>query len=99
MCNVVLEPVPVTDGENPALGSSGFYLAAEPLKRVNIGIEGARLYFVPAHDFEGIYKDGVLVSEFKSGSDDVVPDGVSLYNAGYEGSNGVSVYAMTPQAE
>lgn len=100
LCELQMEIVPVTDGENPALEASGLYLATEPLKRVNIGsVAGAVLCFVPAHDFEGIYNGGVLVTEFTSSSDDVIPDGVSLYKAGYEGSAGVGVYAVTPQAE
>lgn len=100
MCEVDLVIAPVTDGAITAPDASEICLAAEPVKRVNLNTNaGVKIYFVPAHDFEGIYKDGVLVTEFTSASDDVIADGVSLYEAGYEGSNGFGVHAITPQAE
>lgn len=94
---------PVVDGRVTETESSASQVASEPVKEVNLTGHNEPVLFVPAHDFKGILINGEPVdpADFSSSSDDIIPDGVSLYVARYAtgSGGGVSIHCYTPQAE
>lgn len=81
---------------NFTLDRSGFYLANEPVKRINLNLEAQAqftLYFVASEDFEGIYDHGLDLGDHIDYPDEFVKDGVTLY-ACEAGQSGLSVHPM-----
>lgn len=72
-----LQPVRIAEFELP---DTGVYIASEPVKTVEVSVDGGVLAFVPAYDYVGFTHEGVLV-EPAEGSVEVVPDGKTLYVA------------------
>lgn len=59
-----------------------FAILSQPAKEIKIAstIESAAFFFVPDYNFTGVTVDGEALPS-ASGSDEVVPDGCSLYSA------------------
>ena len=77
-------------------GAAGNLLANQPVKTLDFatGVTSGTVYFVAAYDFEGFTVAGATATMGTS-SEEVNPDGVTLYKA-VLGSSNVTVTAITP---
>lgn len=58
----------------------GTHIADQPLKSCDFTAANGVVYFVPAYDFKGFTKSGVVMP-VTDDSDEVLPDGATLYRA------------------
>ncbi len=80
-------------------GAAGNKLANQPVKTIDFksGVTSGTVYFVAAHDFEGIKVAGsaATIADGSVAVADVVTDGGTLYTA-VLGSGEVTITAITP---
>jgi hypothetical protein len=88
------------EGDFTVNGTTGTMLANQPAKSITftVGLPGLGnvVYFVPAYDFAGLI-DGDS-GNVVSGSENIQPDGVTLYRATGTHSSSMTIEAITPMA-
>lgn len=78
--NAGLEPLKASTIDGVFSCDDGIYIADQPVKTFDFTESTGTLYFVADYGFEGFTIDGVA-AEAADGSDDVVADGATLYQA------------------
>ena len=83
-------------------GAAGTFLANQPVQTLDFasGVTGGTVYFVAAHNFDGITAAGAAATIDDAGLDleDIKTDGVTLYMAALS-SGEVTIAAVSPSLE